>query len=60
MPFLLETALRDLGAQVSVGPDFAPHVMEDGNLLTGQNPKSAEPLARAVIDALKAGRTKAA
>ncbi|MCF3946725.1 type 1 glutamine amidotransferase domain-containing protein [Acidiphilium iwatense] len=60
VPFLLETTLRGLGAQVSVGPDFTPHIMEDGNLLTGQNPKSSEPLAQAVITALKAKQTKAA
>jgi putative intracellular protease/amidase len=60
VPFLLESSLRAAGAQVSTGPDFAPHIMEDGNLLTGQNPKSSEPLARAVVAALKARTAKAA
>ncbi|MGC9270125.1 type 1 glutamine amidotransferase domain-containing protein [Acidiphilium sp.] len=60
VPFLLETTLRSLGAQVSVGPDFAPHIMQDGNLLTGQSPKSSEPLAHAVIAALKRAPAKAA
>ena len=60
VPFLLESTLRDLGAQVSVGPDFVPRIMEDGNLLTGQNPKSSEPLAQAVVAALKAKHAKAA
>lgn len=60
VPFLLESRLRDLGAQVATGPDFAPHIMEDGNLLTGQNPKSSETLAQAVISALKKNIDKAA
>ncbi|MEE3501785.1 type 1 glutamine amidotransferase domain-containing protein [Acidiphilium acidophilum] len=60
VPFLLEATLREAGAQVSVGPDFAPHIMEDGTLLTGQNPKSSEPLAQAVVAALKAKRAQAA
>ncbi|MBW4036427.1 MAG: type 1 glutamine amidotransferase domain-containing protein [Proteobacteria bacterium] len=60
VPFLLESSLRAAGAQVATGPDFAPHIMEDGNLLTGQNPKSSEPLARAVVDALKARKLQAA
>ncbi|MDD2876493.1 MAG: type 1 glutamine amidotransferase domain-containing protein [Acidiphilium sp.] len=60
VPFLLETSLRAVGAQVSTGPDFAPHIIQDGNLLTGQNPKSSEPLAQAVISALKSKQVKAA
>lgn len=56
VPFLLESTLATLGAQVSIGPDFAPFIIEDGNLLTGQNPKSSEALAQAVITALKSRR----
>lgn len=52
VPFLLETKLRGLGAQLNPGPDFAPHIIEDGNLITGQNPKSSEALAQAVLTAL--------
>ena len=59
MPFLLEDRLRELGAQVSTGPDFAPHIMEDGLLLTGQNPKSSAPLAARVIAALRQGASTA-
>lgn len=60
VPFLLESRLRDLGAQISTGPDFAPHIMEDGALLTGQNPKSSGPLAARVVAALRARATRAA
>jgi putative intracellular protease/amidase len=60
VPFLLESRLRDLGAQISTGPDFAPHIMEDGTLLTGQNPKSSGPLAAHVIATLRNRATRAA
>ena len=55
VPFLLETRLRGLGANVSVGPDFKPHVVADGTLLTGQSPASSALLAEAVNTALMAG-----
>lgn len=48
MPFALETA----GARVEVGPDFAAHVVEDRELITGQNPRSDHPIAHALIVAL--------
>lgn len=60
VPFLLESTLRTAGAQVSIGPDFAPYIMADGNLMTGQNPKSSEPLAQAVVAALKGKVARAA
>lgn len=59
VPFLLETRLKELGAQHESGPDFAPFAIRDGNLVTGQNPASAEPLADLVFEAIgdgKAGR----
>lgn len=31
-----------------------PHVVVSGNLITGQNPASAKPLAEAILKALKA------
>ena len=59
VPFLLESRLRELGALVETGPDFAPHAIRDGQLVTGQNPASAEKVAQLVIDAL-GGNAKAA
>jgi len=53
VPFLLESRLRDLGARFDGGPDFAPFALRDGNLVTGQNPASAEPVARHMIAALR-------
>ncbi|MBD1204862.1 MAG: type 1 glutamine amidotransferase domain-containing protein [Rhodobacteraceae bacterium] len=52
VPFLLETRLKELGAQHESGPDFKPFALRDGNLVTGQNPASAKPLAKLVMEAL--------
>lgn len=54
VPFLLETRLKELGARHESGPDFKPFALRDGNLVTGQNPASAEPLAKLVMEALAA------
>ncbi len=53
-PWLLETRLREQGAQFVAGPAWASHVVVDGNLVTGQNPASAAAAARAVLDLLSA------
>lgn len=54
LPVLPETALRAAGAVYSSAAEpLAEHVVEDGNLLTGQNPASAAALARAVVRYLK-------
>lgn len=45
VPFLLADELAALGARVSVGPSFIPHVVTDGRLVTGQNPASATEVA---------------
>lgn len=60
VPFLLESRLRERGAEISSGPDFAPHIVTDGALMTGQNPKSSAPLAGAVIEALRMQTPRAA
>lgn len=48
------TRLKELGARHESGPDFKPFALRDGNLVTGQNPASAEPLAKLVMEALAA------
>jgi putative intracellular protease/amidase len=52
MPFLLESKLRELGAKIDKKPNFEAHAVRDGNLITGQNPPSSEPVAKLVIEAL--------
>lgn len=48
-PWLLARSLRDRGAVFEQGPNWAEFVVEDGNLITGQNPASSEAVAKAVI-----------
>ncbi|CAM2857873.1 type 1 glutamine amidotransferase domain-containing protein [Prescottella defluvii] len=50
VPFSLQEKLEDRGAVYSfTAQPFAPHVVEDGLLVTGQNPGSARPVAEAVL-----------
>ena len=61
VPFLLESRLRELGAEFEAnGENFGAHVARDGRLLTGQNPASAAPLAQAIMEALKAKQAEPA
>ncbi len=50
VPFLLEDELKAKGARFEAGPSFQPHVVVDGKLVTGQNPASSEPAARALLE----------
>ncbi|MDT9690011.1 type 1 glutamine amidotransferase domain-containing protein [Streptomyces sp. P9(2023)] len=50
--WLLETRLVEAGIDVQVGEPWAPHVVVDRNLLTGQNPSSAAPLAAELVKKL--------
>jgi putative intracellular protease/amidase len=47
--WLLESRLRENGAVFEGGAPFGSQVVVDGNLITGQNPASAEPSAEAVV-----------
>ncbi|SFS62347.1 type 1 glutamine amidotransferase domain-containing protein [Paenibacillus sp. BC26] len=49
MPFLLETRLRELGANVVATPNWTINIQADANLITGQNPQSTEQAANEVI-----------
>ncbi len=53
VPFLLETRLRELGAEIVKAEDFQPIATVDGLLVTGQNPASAKPVAEEVIKLLE-------
>jgi putative intracellular protease/amidase len=48
-PWLLAKTLRNLGAKYEKGPNWGPFVVQDGHLLSGQNPASTAPLADAVL-----------
>jgi len=51
-PWLIETRLRQAGAVFEHGAPWASYVVVDGNLITGQNPASAEAAGQALIAAL--------
>jgi putative intracellular protease/amidase len=49
LPLLPENLLRSLGADYTCADPWKECVVVDGTLLTGQNPASAAPLARALL-----------
>jgi putative intracellular protease/amidase len=49
VPFLLEDRLKERGARFHRDTDFAAFVVEDGLLVTGQNPASSGPAARTLL-----------
>ncbi|UTW04429.1 type 1 glutamine amidotransferase domain-containing protein [Amphritea atlantica] len=49
VPFLLEDELKKRGGLYSQGADWAPYAVEDGLLITGQNPASSSLVAKAVL-----------
>jgi putative intracellular protease/amidase len=54
VPFLVEDMLQANCGLYSKGPDFAPYVVEDGLLITGQNPASSEKAAEMLLARLDA------
>ena len=53
VPFLVEDEMLRLGAIFSKKTNWAPHVVSDGLLITGQNPASSGPAAKTLMAALK-------
>ena len=49
VPFLVEDMLTRNGGKYSRAADWQPHVVRDGLLVTGQNPASSEPAAKALL-----------
>ena len=60
VPFLVEDALKAKGAFFSNAADWAPYVVIDGSLITGQNPASSGAAARLLIEHIGKGGTTAA
>jgi putative intracellular protease/amidase len=55
MPYALETA----GGEVTTGTvDFAPRVIVDRELITGQNPRSDHPIAGKLIEVLASSQSR--
>ena len=55
VPFLVEDALRRNGGRFSKAGDWAPYVVADGLLITGQNPASSGPAAERLLAHLANG-----
>jgi putative intracellular protease/amidase len=54
VPFLLASTLSANGAIHVPAPNWADHVIVDGQLITGQNPASAISVAKAIVAAVGA------
>jgi putative intracellular protease/amidase len=52
VPFLIEDEFKALGGLYEKGPDWAPYIVIDGKLVTGQNPASSEGVAHALLKLL--------
>lgn len=56
VPFLVEDVLKQNGGVYSSGDDWASYAVQDGLLITGQNPSSSVESARLLITMLKVGK----
>jgi putative intracellular protease/amidase len=54
IPFLVETKLKELGAKFENTSAWGEYAVRDGQLITGQNPASAEKTATLLLEAIKA------
>lgn len=54
VPFLVEDVLKQQGGTYSKGGDFESHVVQDGLLITGQNPSSSAAGAAALVAEISA------
>ena len=54
VPFLIEDEFKAQGGDYRKGPDWGVFTLEDGNLVTGQNPASSEAVARILLRHLQA------
>lgn len=52
VPFLVEDMLKENGGTYSKGEDWAAYALQDGNLITGQNPASSELVAEKLLASL--------
>jgi putative intracellular protease/amidase len=54
VPFLVEDMLVKSGGHYTKQPNWQPHVVTDGALVSGQNPASSAPAAHAVLELIRA------
>ncbi len=53
VPFMLETKLKELGAEIVKTENFQPIAVEDGHIISGQNPASSGLVAELVLKNLR-------
>lgn len=53
VPFLIEDEFKKLGGLYEKAADWTPFLVEDGKLVTGQNPASSEIVAKALLKQLQ-------
>ncbi len=53
VPFLIEDMMKEKGADYSKIGDWEPYALEDGLLITGQNPASSSKVAKLLMEELK-------
>lgn len=53
VPFALESRLKECGAIYTAGPDWSSYVVEDGLLISGQNPQSSEKVAETLLNKIE-------
>lgn len=52
MPFITETEARACGAKFTKRLPFTPYVVQDGHIITGQNPMSGGRVATLLLNNL--------
>jgi len=53
VPFLVEDMLQENGGAYFKGADWSPYTVEDGLLITGQNPASSTLVAEMLLKKLE-------
>jgi len=53
VPFLIEDMMKEKGANYSKIGDWQPYALEDGLLITGQNPASSSLVAKLLMNKLQ-------
>merc|ERR1719355_140850 len=56
VPFLLEAKMKELGATVEIADPWGDKAVQDGKLVTGQNPQSSVSCAKLALSAVNAKR----
>ncbi len=53
VPFMLETRLRELGCVFEASDNWQPFAIQDGQLITGQNPQSSALVTEMLVSSIR-------